>query len=245
MTETTKERSKEWLTEWDANDPAKWDKSLANRTLAITTFSLTLCFVAWFLPSAIAPKLTNLGFDLTNNQLYWLTSMPGLAGGLLRLIWMILPPMMGTRKMVAVTSGLLLIPLIGWGVAVQNPNTPYWQLLVLAFMAGIGGGAFSGFMPSTSYFFPKSKSGTALGIQAGVGNFGVSLVQLATPWLIGFGMIGFLGSSQSMIGLPGQPAKEVWYQNAGFFYVPFAILAMILAWTMLKSVPVKANIREQ
>ena len=40
--------------------------------------------------------------------------------------------------------------------------------MVLAFLAGIGGGAFSGFMPSTSYFFPRSKQGTALGLQAGL-----------------------------------------------------------------------------
>ncbi len=235
----------EWLTEWDANDPAKWDKALANKTLAITTFSLTLCFVAWFLPSAIAPKLTNLGFDLTKNQLYWLTSMPGLAGGLMRLLWMVLPPILGTRKMVTITTLLLVFPVLGWGVRVQDPTTPFWELLTLAFLAGIGGGAFSGFMPSTSYFFPKSKAGTALGIQAGVGNFGVSLVQLATPWLIGFGMIGFMGGSQQMLGLPGQPTREVWYQNAAFFYIPFIILAAVLAWMMLKSVPIKANIKQQ
>ncbi|WP_425466973.1 MFS transporter [Propioniferax innocua] len=206
---------------------------------------MTMCFVAWFLPSAIAPKLTNLGFDLTKNQLYWLTSMPGLAGGILRLVWMVLPPILGTRKLVTLTTALLLIPMLGWGVAVQNPSTPYWQLLLLALMSGIGGGAFSGFMPSTSYFFPRRKQGTALGLQAGIGNFGVSLVQLLTPWLIGFAMVGFLGTSQLMGGEPGMPEREIWYQNAAFFYVPFTIVGVILAWTMLKSVPVTANIKQQ
>ena len=109
----------------------------------------------------------------------------------------------------------------------------YWELLVLAFLAGIGGGAFSGFMPSTSYFFPRRMQGTALGLQAGIGNFGVSLVQLLTPWLIGFGMIGFLGASQQ-IKVAGKPNATVWYQNASFFYIPFIILGAILAWTMLK-----------
>ena len=64
---------------------------------------------------------------------------------------------------------------------VQNADRPYWELMVLAFLAGIGGGAFSGFMPSTSYFFPKRKQGTALGLQAGIGNFGVSLRAVPHP----------------------------------------------------------------
>ena len=244
MTETTDRKGKEWLTQWDPEGDG-WDSRLAWTTLWITTFTLTMCFVAWFLPSAIAPKLTNLGFDLTKNQLYWLTSMPGLAGGILRLVWMVLPPILGTRKLVTLTTALLLIPMLGWGIAVQNPSTPYWQLLLLALMSGIGGGAFSGFMPSTSYFFPRRKQGTALGLQAGIGNFGVSLVQLLTPWLIGFAMVGFLGTSQLMGGEPGMPEREIWYQNAAFFYVPFTIVGVILAWTMLKSVPVTANIKQQ
>ena len=107
-----------------------------------------------------------------------------------------------------------------------------------------GGGAFSGFMPSTSYFFPRRMQGTALGIQAGVGNFGVSLVQFVTPWIIGFAMVGFLGAAQTET-FPGREPRDVWYQNAAYVYVPFVIIGAILAWTMLKSVPIKANVRQQ
>ncbi len=180
----------------------------------------------------------------TKEQLYWLAAIPGLSGGLMRLFWMVLPPIMGTRKMVTLTTLLLIFPVLGWGVRVQSPTAPYWELLTLAFLAGIGGGAFSGFMPSTSYFFPQKLQGTALGLQAGIGNFGVSLVQLLTPWLIGFGMLGFLGASQQM-KVAGKPDVTVWYQNAAFFYIPFMVVGAILAWTLLKSVPIKANIRQQ
>ena len=238
------QRSREWLTAWDPENEASWDKALAWKTLWITTFTLTMAFVAWFLPSALVPKLNALGYSFSKEQLYWLAAIPGLSGGLLRIIWMTLPPIVGTRKMVALTTGLLFFPVLGWGVRVQSPTAPYWELLVLAFLAGIGGGAFSGFMPSTSYFFPRRLQGTALGLQAGIGNFGVSLVQLLTPWLVGFGMIGFLGASQQ-IKVAGKPNATVWYQNAAFFYIPFIIIGAILAWTMLKSVPVKANIRQQ
>jgi NNP family nitrate/nitrite transporter-like MFS transporter len=241
---STTPRSREWLPAWDPENEATWDKGLAWKTLGITTFTLTMAFVAWFLPSAIVPKLNALGYSFTKDQLYWLAAIPGLSGGLLRIVWMTLPPIAGTRKMVALTTGLLFFPVLGWGVRVQSPTAPYWELLVLAFLAGIGGGAFSGFMPSTSYFFPRRLQGTALGLQAGIGNFGVSLVQLLTPWLVGFGMIGFLGASQQ-IKVPGKPDATVWYQNAAFFYIPFIIIGAILAWTMLKSVPIKANIRQQ
>ncbi len=244
MIEATAARRGDWIQAWDPEDEKTWDKALAWRTLWITTAMLTLCFVAWFLPSAIVPKLNALGYDFTREQLYWLTAMPGLAGGLMRLVWMVLPPLIGTRKMVALTTLLLVFPTLGWGVRVQSPTAPYWELLVLAFLAGIGGGAFSGFMPSTSYFFPRSKQGTALGLQAGIGNFGVSLVQLATPWLIGFGMLGFLAGSQQM-ERPGLPPREVWYQNAAFTWIPLMVLGAVIAWIFLRSVPIKANIRQQ
>lgn len=243
-TATSSRQGGEWLQSWDPENDQTWDKALAWRTLWITTFTLTMCFVAWFLPSAIIPKLNALGYSFSKQELYWMSAMPGLAAGLLRIVWMVLPPIMGTRKMVALTTLLLFFPMLGWGVRVQNPSAPYWELMVLAFLAGIGGGAFSGFMPSTSYFFPRRMQGTALGLQAGIGNFGVSLVQLLTPWLIGFSMIGFLGGSQAM-KVPGKPSKEVWFQNAAFVWLPLILIGAAWAWTALKSVPVKANVRQQ
>jgi len=141
-------------------------------------------------------------------------------------------------------ASVWLVPLIGWGLAVQNPETPYGVLLLLGALAGIGGGAFSGFMPSTSYFFPRAKQGTALGVQAGIGNFGVSAVQFVTPWIIGFALIG--GASQMMTNKDTGATKEVWYQNAGYVWVPFVIVAVVLAWFLLRSVPVQARgLREQ
>ncbi|WP_168582541.1 MFS transporter [Gephyromycinifex aptenodytis] len=241
---TPAKQSGEWLKSWDPENEATWDKGLAWRTLWITTFCLTLAFIAWFLPSAIIPKLNALGYNFTKGQLYWMAAMPGLAAGLLRLVWMVLPPIMGTRKMVTLTSLLLIASTLGWGVRVQQPTAPYWELMVLAFLAGVGGGAFSGFMPSTSYFFPRRMQGTALGLQAGLGNFGVSIVQLTTPYLIALGGLAIFGGSQQL-QMPGVPVKSVFYQNAAFVWIPLMLVGAILAWTMLKSVPIKANIRQQ
>ncbi len=238
-------KGRDWLEEWDP-ESADWDRSRAWKTLWVTTFSLTLAFIAWFLVSALAPVLNDIGFDLSKSQLYWLTAMPGLAGGLLRLVWTFLPPVIGTRKLVTLTTLLLLVPFIGWALAVQNPDTPYAVLLMLGVFAGIGGGAFSGFMPSTSYFFPRSKQGTALGIQAGVGNFGVSIVQLATPWIVGFMLLGgafatAIGAPQRVVNESTGASKEVFYQNAGYAWVPLVLIGAIAAWLLLRSVPVKVT----
>jgi len=234
----------EWLQAWDPENEETWDKGLAWKTLWITTFCLTLAFIAWFLPSAIIPKLNALGYTWTKSQLYWMAAMPGLAAGLFRLVWMVLPPIMGTRKMVSLSTLLLIASTLGWGVRVQHPTAPYWELMVLAFLAGIGGGVFSGFMPSTSFFFPRRMQGTALGLQAGLGNFGVSVVQLLTPYLIAMSGLAIFGGSQ-VLKTAGKPDKEVWFQNAAFLWIPLMIIGGMLAWTMLKSVPVKANIKQQ
>jgi|688.fasta_scaffold20397_4 NNP family nitrate/nitrite transporter-like MFS transporter len=236
-------QQKKWLTDWKPEE--NWNSKIAWRTLTITTFNLTLAFATWFLASALAPKLNGLGFDLTKNQLYWLAAMPGLAGGTLRLIWMFLPPVLGTRKLVTLTSLFLIVPLLGWGVAINNPNTTYTTFMLLAALSGIGGGAFSGFMPSTSYFFPKRLQGTALGLQAGIGNFGVSVVQFVTPWIVGFSLLGTLATSQTFHNASTGKDVQVWYQNAAWIYIPFLVIGIVLAWTMLKSVPVKASFRTQ
>lgn len=225
---------------WDPEDPAHWDSKIAWRTLWVSTFVLIIGFATWYLVSAIAPMLNQIGFDLTKPQLYWLTSIAGLSCGLFRLLFMFLPPMIGTRKLVSLSSLLFIIPMLGWFFAVQDTSTPYWWLLTLSFLSGIGGGVFSGFMPSTGYFFPKRMSGTALGIQAGIGNFGISFIQLVAPWLMGFTLlgIGFVAPQRTDSG-------ELFVHNPAIFLVPWALVGAVVAWLVLKDVPVKANFRQQ
>ena len=228
------------LTDWNPEDSQSWDSKIAWRTLAITTYSMIMAFCVWFLVSAIAPKLNDIGFHLSKGQLYWLTSMPGLSCGLIRLAYMFLPPLVGTRKLVGYSSLLYAIPMLGWFMAVQNPNTSYGVLLALAFACGIGGGSFSGYMPSTGYFFPKRLQGTALGIQAGIGNLGMSVIQLVGPLLMGFSLFGM-----TWVAPQSGSSGSIYVHNAAIFFVPWTIVAAILAFTLLKDVPVKANIRQQ
>ena len=238
-----------WLSRWEPENNAFWGagaSGLAWRTLTITTLNLTMAFIVWFLVSALVVRLPQIGFKFTPQQLFWLAAMPGLAGGTLRLVHMFLTPMFGTRLVVSLSTLSLLIPLVGWFYAVQDPGTPYWMLMLLAFLAGLGGGNFSSFMPSTSLFFPKRLQGTALAIQAGIGNFGVSIVQFVTPWIIGFALMGgaaFMGDSQTLTKAGVQ--SQVYLQNAAAVMIPFTFVFGVSAWLMLKSVPVKANFAQQ
>jgi NNP family nitrate/nitrite transporter-like MFS transporter len=229
------------LATWDPENEATWDSRFAWRTLWITTYNLTLAFCAWYLVSAIAPRLNTIGYDLTKPELYWLVAVPGLAGGFMRMIYMFLPPIVGTRTLVGGSATLLLIPMLGWTFAVRDSSTPYAVLILLAIAAGVGGGAFAGFMPSTSYFFPKRLAGTALGLQAGIGNFGVSLIQFLTPWVVGFGLLGVTALTPQQT----RDGQHMWLHNAGLVLVPWVLLGMVLAAVYLRRVPVQANFRQQ
>jgi NNP family nitrate/nitrite transporter-like MFS transporter len=236
----------DYLNRWEPENESFWRETgskMAWKTLTLTTLTLVLSFATWFAMSAIVVKLPGIGFKFDTMQLFWLAAMPGLAGGTLRIIHTFLIPIYGTRKVIAIATFLKLFPIIGIGLAIMNPQTPFWLFMVLALAAGFGGGDFSSYMPSTSLFFPKRLQGTALGIQAGIGNFGVSLVQFVTPWIIGFAVVGFFGAPQEFV--KDGVIKPLWLQNAVFWYgLPLLILG-VLCWFQLRSVPVKASFSQQ
>ena len=235
---------------WNVEDNQFWEstgKKIAWKTLTVTTLALMFSFATWFMMSVIVVKLPGIGFKFTTNQLFWLAAMPGLAGGTLRIIHTFLLPIYGTRKIVTFATLLKLIPVIGIGLAIMDPTTPFWVFMVLALSAGFGGGDFSSFMPSTSLFFPKKLQGTALGIQAGIGNFGVSLAQFLTPVMIG---ISIYGASEVFTRVNPKTREvlgtsNIYLQSAAFWYVPILIVIAILAWIYLRRIPVKASFKEQ
>ena len=242
MTETSNSKSSLGY-DWQPNSPEFWEstaKPIAWRTLWITTYCLLLSFATWFMVSAIAVKLPGIGFKFDPEQLFWLAAMPGLAAGTLRIIHTFLIPVFGTRKTITVSTLLLLSPAIGWGIAVSDPSTSFPVFMLLAFLAGLGGGNFSSFMPSTSLFFPKKLQGTALGIQAGIGNFGVSVAQFLTPAIIG---IALVGGSQTFT--KDGKTTQIFLQNAAYIWIPLILIGALLSWFGLKSVPVQASFKEQ
>src|SRR3546814_19253779 len=99
------------------------------------------------------------------------------------------------------------------GFALQDPTTSYPTLLALALLCGFGGGNFSSSMANISFFFPKEKKGFATGMNAGIGNLGVSVVQFVAPVIISMGVLGTLGGDPQRFMVDGVE-HQVWLQNA-------------------------------
>ncbi|MBE7415966.1 MAG: NarK/NasA family nitrate transporter [Deltaproteobacteria bacterium] len=181
------------IARWEPENEQFWRETgskIGWTTCGVTTFSLIFSFCTWFVMSAVVVRLPNIGFKFTPMELFWLAAIPGFASGVLRLIHSYFIPIFGTRPVVSIATIIKIFPMIWLGFAVQDTSTPWSTFMIIGFLSGLGGGDFSSYMPSTSIFFPKRLQGLALGIQAGIGNFGVSIVQFVTPWIVGFSIVG-------------------------------------------------------
>lgn len=220
------------LTVWTPEDKVFWEqqgRAIANLNLWISIPALLLSFAVWMVWSVVIVNLPNIGFRFTTNQLFWLAALPALCGATLRIFYSFMVPIFGGRKWTALSTASLLLPALGIGFAVQDPTTSYPTFVVLALLCGFGGGNFASSMANISFFFPKERKGSALGLNAGLGNLGVSVVQFVVPLVITAGVFGALGGEpQSWI--KGSETRQMWLQNAGFIWVPFILLSTLAAW---------------
>lgn len=195
--------------------------------------------------SVVVVNLPKVGFEYATHQLYWLAALPGLSGATLRVFYSFTVPIFGGRRWTAVSTAFLLVPSVWIGLAVQNPETPYTVMLTLAFLCGLGGGNFASSMAHISFLYPQSLIGTALGLNAGLGNLGVSLVQFVVPWVITLDVFGALGGDPHGLA-QGQGGEQIWLQNAGFIWVPFICLSSLAAWLGMNDIPsARASFKEQ
>lgn len=241
---------KELLTDWRPEDSTFWKergKRIANRNLWLSIPALLLSFAVWQVWSVVVAKLPLVGFRLTTDQLFWLAALPGLSGATLRIFYAFMVPVFGGRLWTTLTTWSLMIPAVGIGMAVQNPQTPYAVLLLLALLCGFGGGNFASSMANISFFFPKAEKGNALALNAGLGNLGVSVVQFVVPLAITAGVFGWFGGAPEMIkDAAGVGLKPLWLQNAGFVFVPFIALSAIVSWFGMNDIAsAKASFAEQ
>ncbi len=220
------------LVDWHPDDRAFWTtkgRAIAARNLWISIPALLLAFAVWMVWSVVVVNLPAIGFRYTTDQLFWLAALPGLSGATMRIFYSFTVPIFGGRTWTTFSTASLLIPAIGIGMAVQNPETPFIVMLMLALLCGFGGANFASSMSNISFFFPQAEKGKALGLNAGLGNLGVSVVQFVVPLVITAGVFGALGGNPQSVTKAGQ-TSQMWLQNAGFIWVPFIIASTLAAW---------------
>lgn len=233
------------IQDWRPEDAQFWaDKGrrIARRNLWLSIPALTLAFAVWMVWSVVIARLPAIGFSFSQDQLFWLAALPALSGATLRIFYSFMVPIFGGRLWTTISTASLLIPAMGIGYAVQNPETPYLIFVVLALLCGLGGGNFSSSMANIGFFFPRSEKGNAMALNAGLGNLGVSIMQFLVPVVITMGVFGALGGQPQQLSDGGQ----VWMQNAGFVWVPFILASTIAAWLGMNDIAdAKSSFREQ
>ena len=243
---------------WDVENEQFWDstgKSIANRNLWVSIPNLLCGFSVWLYWGMIIkvmqrihfanPELFNFTFQNDGQPydkpgyralLFTLPAVAGLSGATLRIPNSFMIAICGGRNVKFMTTVLLIIPAFLAGMALKNPDTPFGYYIVLAAMSGVGGGAFASSMSNISFFFPKRVQGLALGLNAGLGNAGVSVMQFLIPWAITFGMFGGPGGAAQEFTADGQ-AQQLWIQNAAFVWVPIMTVLAIAAWMFMNNLP--------
>lgn len=222
--------------EWHPEDEQFWEsqgKKIATRNLWISIPCLLCAFATWMYWSVVTVQMINLGFEFNQADLFSLVSIAGLSGATLRIPSTFFIRIAGGRNTLFLTTAMLIIPAVFTGFALNNPTTPLWQFQFYALLCGIGGGNFASSMSNISFFYPKRLQGYALGMNAGLGNFGVTAAQLLIPLVMTFSVFGasrtLKFTSGTLIGkIPA--GTEIWIQNSAYVWVLILAPLAVITW---------------
>ena len=228
------------VADWRPEDDQFWEQSgkrVAYRNLWISVPALLCGFAVWGMWGIITVQMLNLGFPFTQAELFTLTAIAGIAGATMRIPASFLVRLSGGRNTIFLTTAMLLAPAIGTGIVLQHKDWPLWAFQLMALWCGVGGGNFASSMSNISTFFPKRLQGTALGLNAGLGNFGVTTMQIVIPLVMTVPLLGALGGAPETLlkdsgWIFGKIAAgtPTWIQNAGFAWVISLVPLSILCW---------------
>ena len=228
------------INHWNPEDTAFWEaegKRVAYRNLWISVPALLCGFAVWGMWGIITVQMLNLGFPFTQAELFTLTAIAGISGATMRIPASFLIRLAGGRNTIFLTTAMLLAPALGTGIVLQHKDWPLWAFQLMALWCGVGGGNFASSMSNISTFFPKKLQGTALGLNAGLGNFGVTTMQVVIPLVMTVGIFGSLGGEPMTLAkdsgwIFGKIAAgtPTWIQNAGFAWLLSLAPLSALCW---------------
>ncbi len=231
---------------WNPEDQTQWEsfgKKVANRNLWISIPALLCGFAVWLYWSIITVQMVNLGFNIPHSSLFSLSAIAGLSGATLRIPSTFFIRLAGGRNTIFLSTAFLIIPALGTGIALQDTTTPLWVFQLLALLSGFGGGNFASSMANISFFFPKKQQGLALGLNAGLGNFGVTTMQILIPLVMTFGIFG--GESITLINTSGtligkiEAGSETYLHNAALIWVAILVPIVIATWFGMNNINTK------
>jgi len=231
------------LQNWNPEDEQQWSsygKAVATRNLWISIPSLLCGFAVWLYWGIITVQMLNLGFAFSKPELFTLMAIAGLSGATLRIPSSFFIRLAGGRNTIFLTTSLLILPAVGTGIALQDPNTPLWHFQLLALLSGFGGGNFASSMSNISFFYPKKVQGYSLGMNAGLGNFGVTTMQILVPLVMTAGIFGgealiLKNTSGTLIGkIPA--GTETFIHNAGYIWLCLLIPLAIATWIGMNNI---------
>ncbi|MDZ4804114.1 MAG: NarK family nitrate/nitrite MFS transporter [Candidatus Eisenbacteria bacterium] len=236
------------IKDWRPEDPTFWSETgerIANRNLWISIPALLLAFSVWMVWSVIVVKLRAIGFHFTEQQEFWLAALPALTGATMRILYSFMVPIFGGRNWTVLSTASLLVPAVGIGLAVQNPATSYETFVLLALLCGFGGANFASSMANINPFFPAARKGMGLGLNAGLGNLGVSFMQFLVPIAIAMPLFSAIGGAPQQVVVSGQ-TRSLWLQNAGWVWVPMILVVTVVAWFGMNNLDTaRASFRHQ
>lgn len=179
-------RGGRWIEHWDPEDEGFWRETgerVARRNLAFSVVSEHIGFSIWSLWSVMVLFMgPEYGIDPAGK--FFLVAMPTLVGGVLRVPYTFAVARFGGRNWTVISAAMLLVP-VAVAAVVMEPGTSYTTFLLVAALAGVGGGNFASSMTNINSFYPLRKKGWALGMNAGGGNIGVPVIQLLGLLVIG------------------------------------------------------------
>ncbi len=242
------------IKDWNVEDESFWNstgKKIANKNLWASIPALLLAFSVWIMWGVLIKYMKDFGFTFgmteglvsgtkeyiaalkeINSLYYTLPAIAGLSGATLRLPNSFLISIGGGRNVIFITTGLLLIPAIGTGIALSDINTPYMFFAIMALLSGFGGGNFASSMSNISFFFPKKIQGYSLGMNAGLGNLGVGVMQKLIPMVVTLSLFG--GTAGLVATAKGAPFAGL--QNAAWVWVPLISMATLGAFFFMNNV---------
>jgi NNP family nitrate/nitrite transporter-like MFS transporter len=182
----------------------------------------------------ITVQMLNLGFPFSQIELFTLMFIAGLTGATLRIPSTFFIRIAGGRNTIFFTTALLMLPAFGAGIALQNIDSPLWVFQFLALLSGFGGGNFVSSMSNISFFFPNRVQETSLGLNAGLGNFGITTMQILVVLVMTIGIFGgeamtLINTSGTLIGKIGA-GTDTYIHNAGFVWLVLLVPLAFAGW---------------